>query len=120
MHSLPFYANDHGREHLIVAPASHQFLQRDVVHISVQRRPITHAVLYRVPYCSLQQTAVSMVEHLWTNDECAQMGALDTIGKPGGLGWPKAMRVGTCRQILGKSRFQRFDCETGRGRPLHA
>lgn len=36
------------------------------------------------------------------------MAALDKVGKPGGLGWPGTMRIGTGSQLLGAT-FRHFD-----------
>lgn len=46
-------------------------------------------------------TIVSVPELVWTQDEHMAMGLMDKIGKPGGLGWPGTMRIGTGAQLLG-------------------
>lgn len=45
--------------------------------------------------------AVSVPELVWTSPEHIQMGALDKVGQPGGLGWPGSMRLGTGSTLLG-------------------
>lgn len=45
--------------------------------------------------------AVSLPELIWTDQCNEKLAALDKIDKPGGLGWPGTMRVGTAAQLLG-------------------
>lgn len=44
---------------------------------------------------------MSVPELVWNSDEYKEMGALDKVGKPGGLGWPGTMRLSTGSQLLG-------------------
>ncbi|CAM9758904.1 unnamed protein product, partial [Ectocarpus fasciculatus] len=43
---------------------------------------------------------VSLPALVWTKPEHMEMGALDKIGQPGGLGWPGTMRFGTGSQLI--------------------
>lgn len=46
---------------------------------------------------------VSVPELVWTGKEHMEMGLLDKVGQPGGLGWPGTMRFGTGSQLLGSA-----------------
>ncbi|CAM9770803.1 unnamed protein product [Ectocarpus sp. 13 AM-2016] len=43
---------------------------------------------------------VSVPELVWLKSEHVEMGALDKVGQPGGLGWPGTMRFGTGSQLI--------------------
>eukprot|EP00752_Nemacystus_decipiens_P011577 g10281.t1 len=43
---------------------------------------------------------VSVPELVWVNPEHMEMGAMDKVGLPGGLGWPGTMRLGTGSTLL--------------------
>lgn len=42
-----------------------------------------------------------MPELVWVSQEHMEMGAMDKVGQPGGLGWPGSMRLGTGATLLG-------------------
>eukprot|EP00903_Cladosiphon_okamuranus_P005865 g5802.t1 len=43
---------------------------------------------------------VSVPELVWVRQEHIEMGALDKVGQPGGLGWPGTMRLGTGATLI--------------------
>lgn len=53
---------------------------------------------------------MSVPELVWLKPEHMEMGALDKVGQPGGLGWPGTMRFGTGSQLIGEvgMRLQRL------------
>ena len=73
--------------------STHSMILRLVFNTEVNMRA--------VPLCCISVFLVSVPELVWTSDEYKEMGALDKVGKPGGLGWPGTMRLSTGSQLLG-------------------